>query len=68
MCICVHENFLNKIALTYSYADSSSGLTWGGQTYGTSDALVSGTLNATTVPVSQGFSISETEAVLLTFF
>lgn len=53
--------------LAVPYADSTSGLVWGGQTYETSDALVNGELNVATVPVSEGFSISETEVVLLTF-
>jgi hypothetical protein len=39
----------------------------GGQTYEKSDALVSGALNVTTIPVSQGFDIAETEVLLLTF-
>jgi hypothetical protein len=63
-----YENHIIKIIdLLYRYADSTSGLTWGGQTYETSDALVSGELNVKTVPVREGLSISETEVVLLTF-
>jgi hypothetical protein len=42
-------------------------LTWGGQTYETADATVGGTLSVTVAPVSAGFDIQETEAVLLTF-
>ena len=42
-------------------------MTWGGQTYETDDALVSGKLQTTTVPVSAGVDVHETEVVMLTF-
>jgi len=42
-------------------------LTWGGQTYETSDGRVSGTLNTTTVPTASGVDLEDTEVVLLTF-
>lgn len=49
------------------HADDTSGLTWGGQTYETSDAKVQGSLSVTQVAVSAGVDIQATEAVLLTF-
>lgn len=53
--------------LNISYADATSGLTWGGQTYETSDARVSGPLVMEAVPVSQGVDVQETEVVMLSF-
>jgi hypothetical protein len=49
------------------YADDAAGLTWGGQTYETSDGKVSGALKEEKVSVSAGVDIAETEVVLLTF-
>jgi hypothetical protein len=49
------------------HADDTSGITWGGQTYETSNAKVSGTLNVTTASTSAGVDLLETEVVLLTF-
>ncbi|KDR82276.1 hypothetical protein GALMADRAFT_58958 [Galerina marginata CBS 339.88] len=54
--------------LSIPFADSTSGLTWGGQTYETSNGKVSGTLKTTTVDVSAGVSIQQTEVILLTFY
>lgn len=51
----------------YRFANATSGVTWGGQTYETSDGKVEGTLNVTTVPVSEGVVVHDTEAVMLTF-
>ena len=42
-------------------------MTWGAQTYETSDARVSGELETTTVDVEDGFDIQATEVVMLTF-
>jgi hypothetical protein len=53
--------------LAIGHADDTSGVSWGGQTYETSNGLVSGSLSVSTVPVSNGFDIAATEAVLLTF-
>ena len=53
--------------LSVAHADDTSGLTWGGQTYETSDGRVSGTLNTTTVPTASGVDLEDTEVVLLTF-
>ncbi|KDR78761.1 hypothetical protein GALMADRAFT_209155 [Galerina marginata CBS 339.88] len=53
--------------LSIPHADATSGLTWGGQTFETSDGKVSGSVQVTTANVSDGFSIQETEAVLVTF-
>ncbi|KAF8802474.1 glycoside hydrolase family 79 protein [Phlegmacium glaucopus] len=49
------------------HADDTSGLTWGGQTYETSDARVSGSLQISTVNVQDGVDIQATEVVMLTF-
>jgi len=49
------------------HADDTSGLTWGGQTYETSDARVSGSLQISTVNVTDGVDIQATEVVMLTF-
>ena len=43
------------------------GLKWGGQTYETSDARVSGNLDISTVNVKDGFDIQATEVIMLTF-
>lgn len=51
----------------YSHADDTSGVTWGGQTYETSDALVSGKETTETALVSAGVDIQDTEVVLLNF-
>ncbi|KZV62775.1 glycoside hydrolase family 79 protein [Peniophora sp. CONT] len=53
--------------LSIPTAESTSGVTWGGQTYETSNALVSGKLQTQTVPVSTGVDVHETEVVLVTF-
>ncbi|KZV62776.1 glycoside hydrolase family 79 protein [Peniophora sp. CONT] len=53
--------------LSIPTAESTSGVTWGGQTYETSDALVSGKLQTQTVPVSAGVDVHETEVVMVTF-
>ncbi|KIJ66772.1 glycoside hydrolase family 79 protein [Hydnomerulius pinastri MD-312] len=53
--------------LNIGYANDTSGLTWGGQTYETSDARVSGPLEVEVVPVSGGVDIQQTEAILLSF-
>jgi len=53
--------------LLVPHADDTSGLTWGGQTYETSDARVGGTLQTDTVNVKDGVDIKATEVVMLTF-
>lgn len=53
--------------LAIGFADDTSGVRWGGQTYETTDGLVGGQLVQEIVPVSQGLDIVETEAVLLSF-
>jgi len=53
--------------LTIPFSDSTSGLTFGGQSYETSNALVSGTVQTQTVNLITGFTLSATEAVLVTF-
>ncbi|KAN0093122.1 glycoside hydrolase family 79 protein [Tylopilus felleus] len=53
--------------LNITYANATSGITWGGQTYETADARVSGTLQVEIQDVCDGLDIQETEAVLLSF-
>ncbi|KAA1467403.1 glycoside hydrolase family 79 protein [Dentipellis sp. KUC8613] len=53
--------------LAIPLANATSGVTWGGQTYETSDGKVSGSMNTTTVSVSAGFDLHDTEAVLVSF-
>lgn len=50
------------------HADDIGGLTWGGQTYETSDGRVDGSLQISTVDVEDGVDIQATEVVMLTFF
>lgn len=51
----------------FRHADDTDGLTWGGQSYETSDGRVSGTLKTEKVKLSAGFDIRDTEVVLVTF-
>lgn len=44
-----------------------SGLTWGGQTYETSDGRISGSLVVSEGTVASGVDIQATEVVLLAF-
>lgn len=60
--------FLDDLLTFPRYADSTSGLTWGGQTYETSDGSVNGSLQVSTVDVKDGVNIQATEVVMLTFF
>lgn len=53
--------------LGIGYADDTSGLTFAGQSYETSTALPYGDDTCTTVKVSDGLSLNDTEAVVLTF-
>jgi hypothetical protein len=53
--------------LTIGYADDTSGLTFAGQSYETSTALPYGYDTCTTVKVSDGLSLNDTEAAVLTF-
>ncbi|KAJ3863316.1 glycoside hydrolase family 79 protein [Lentinula novae-zelandiae] len=53
--------------LEIGYADDTSGLTWGGQTYETSDARVSGNHSVERYDVSIGIDLLATQAVLVTF-
>ncbi|RDB30967.1 Beta-glucuronidase [Hypsizygus marmoreus] len=48
-------------------ATDVSGVTWGGQSYETSDGRVSGALKVETLPVAAGLDIQETEVVLVEF-
>lgn len=52
---------------TRSHATDTSGLTWGGQTYETSDGRVGGTVAIEVRLVEDGLDIQETEAVLIEF-
>jgi len=49
------------------HANDATGLTWGGQSYETSDARVKGTPKLEIVDVSAGVDIRETEVVMLSF-
>ncbi|KAI0027404.1 hypothetical protein K488DRAFT_61654 [Vararia minispora EC-137] len=53
--------------LSVPLANATAGVTWGGQTYETSDAKVSGALKVQHVPVSGGVDVHDTEVVLLSF-
>ncbi|KAJ6514067.1 glycoside hydrolase family 79 protein [Mycena vulgaris] len=53
--------------LVIGHADDVSGLTWGGQTYETSDARARGTLTPETGTVAVGIEIPATQAVLIAF-
>lgn len=53
--------------LSHRHADDTSGLTWGGQSYETSDGRVNGVPKVELVNVSNGVDIQETEVVLLSF-
>ncbi|KAJ7032482.1 glycoside hydrolase family 79 protein [Mycena alexandri] len=53
--------------LAIGFADDTSGVTWGGQTYETTNGLVEGKLKLEYAPISKGLDIAETEVVLLDF-
>jgi hypothetical protein len=53
--------------LSIPLANATAGVTWGGQTYETADALVSGTLGVETVAISAGVDVHDTEVVMLSF-
>jgi len=53
--------------LNISHADDDHGLTWGGQSYETTDGKVSGTLVTEHSSIDAGIDIQETEVVLVTF-
>lgn len=64
-----HSGVRYFLGLTFlcRYADDISGLTWGGQSYETSDARPDGDVSTETVLVTAGVDIRDTEAVLVTF-
>ncbi|KAH6909159.1 hypothetical protein BKA70DRAFT_1277653 [Coprinopsis sp. MPI-PUGE-AT-0042] len=53
--------------LTIPFADDTTGLRWGGQTYETSTGLPEGTLQVERIDVRRGFTIQATEVVMLNF-
>ncbi|KAG2360200.1 glycoside hydrolase family 79 protein [Suillus spraguei] len=53
--------------LEIGYASDTANLTWGGQTYETSDGRVSGPLAVDILPISSGVDLQETGAILVTF-
>ncbi|KAJ7710331.1 glycoside hydrolase family 79 protein [Mycena rosella] len=53
--------------LIINHADDVSNLSWGGQTYETSDARVSGSLTTESGTVAGGIDIPATQAVMLSF-
>ncbi|KAF9065061.1 glycoside hydrolase family 79 protein [Rhodocollybia butyracea] len=54
-------------SLDIAHADDKSGLTWGGQTYETSDGKVSGSVSVEQGTVQGGVDILATQVVLVTF-
>ncbi|KAJ7464179.1 glycoside hydrolase family 79 protein [Mycena latifolia] len=53
--------------LIIGHADDASGLTWGGQTYETTDARVGGTATSEKGTVSSGIDIPATQVVMISF-
>ncbi|KAF8920139.1 hypothetical protein CPB85DRAFT_1273623 [Mucidula mucida] len=53
--------------LAIGLTDDVSGLTWGGQTYETSDGRAEGQLQVEDIQVADGFNIQDSEADLLSF-
>ncbi|KAJ6513350.1 glycoside hydrolase family 79 protein [Mycena sanguinolenta] len=53
--------------LVIGHADDVANLTWGGQTYETSNARVGGTATSETGTVSAGIDIPATQAILISF-
>ncbi|KJA26227.1 glycoside hydrolase family 79 protein [Hypholoma sublateritium FD-334 SS-4] len=49
------------------HADDTTGLTWGGQNYDTSDGRISGSLQVDSAAATAGIEIQETEVVMLSF-
>jgi len=58
---------INVKRLAIGHADDTSGLTWGGQSYETSDGRPTGPNIIETDSVSSGVNITATEVVMLTF-
>jgi hypothetical protein len=56
-----------ELMLRTSHAEDVSNLTWGGQTYETSDARVGGSLTTESGTVAGGIDIPATQAVMLSF-
>ncbi|TDL23702.1 glycoside hydrolase family 79 protein [Rickenella mellea] len=53
--------------LTIGHANDGHGLTWGGQSFETSDARPNGTLSVEDIGMADSVTLSATEAILLTF-
>ncbi|KAJ7052496.1 glycoside hydrolase family 79 protein [Mycena amicta] len=53
--------------LLINHANDTSGLTWGGQTYETSNGLVGGTATTETGTVAVGIDLPATQAILVSF-
>ncbi|KAJ7475688.1 glycoside hydrolase family 79 protein [Mycena latifolia] len=53
--------------LIIGHADDASGLTWGGQTYETTDARIGGTATSEKGAVSSGIDIPATQVVMISF-
>ncbi|KDQ53124.1 glycoside hydrolase family 79 protein [Jaapia argillacea MUCL 33604] len=60
-------SFMDIKRLNITYADDTSGVTWGGQTYETPDGRVSGPVSLETLTAGQAVSIQETEVVMVSF-
>jgi len=64
---CLDSNKIRLKRLDIAYADDTSGLTWGGQSWETPQFLVSGEEVFETKSWDEGIDIRETEAVLVWF-
>jgi hypothetical protein len=53
--------------LSVPLANATAGVTWGGQTYETADARVSGALAVDSVRISAGVDVHDTEVVMVSF-
>ena len=55
------------IERTNGYANSTSGITWDGQSFETIDGRASGTSTSQSMAISGGIDLADSGAVLLTF-
>ncbi|KAJ3744227.1 glycoside hydrolase family 79 protein [Lentinula detonsa] len=63
---CGTRNIVVKM-LEIQHSDDTSGLTWGGQSYETSDGLIQGSVSASTVASNEYLGIPASQAALVTF-
>lgn len=62
-----HPTDVSIKRLAIGFADDTTGIKWGGQSFETSDSRPSGELQLETVSVQSSISLTATEAILLTF-